>query len=353
MWQMFNRLGFSVYLSTFEKQKEQLKKLCRKGSYVFTSFHISEEFDDTYPARAKEMCRWLTTAGYRILADVSKKTLAMFGTQDIVEFAHEMDIDILRIDYGFTNDEIAALAAKMPIAVNASTLGDELAQRLAMAENQVYAMHNFYPRPETGLDDVFFRSCNERLHREGIRVLAFIAGDEALRAPIFEGLPTLECHRRQPPYVSYLDLVRNYGIDGVFVGDGMVSESEFALIDNFCSSGICDVPAELSNENEELYGKVFTVRVDSPACAMRFQESREYSCFGKTIMPCNCVQRAAGCITVDNIEYSRYSGEIQFVRNPLPADNRVNVIGRVDQRYLAILDCLPNGKKLKLIPTPK
>ncbi|WP_312645418.1 MupG family TIM beta-alpha barrel fold protein [Hydrogenoanaerobacterium sp.] len=347
---MLNGLGFSVYLSLFEAQKEHLQKLYRKGSYVFTSFHISEELDETYPARAKEMCRWLSAAGFRVVADVSKKTLGFFGTNDIIGFAREMGIEILRIDYGFTDDEIVALAMQMPIAVNASTLGDALAERLATAKNSIYAMHNFYPRPETGLDEAFFRRCNERLHRVGIKVLAFIPGDTALRGPIFEGLPTLECHRGQPPYVSYLDLVQNYQIDGVFVGDGRVSEAQLAMIDRYCTTGVCPIPACLETGGEGLYGRTFTVRADSPACTMRFQESREYSCFGRAITPQNCVERTAGCITVDNIGYSRYSGEIQLVRTPLPADERVNVIGRVHECYLALTESVPNGGKLVLIP---
>ena len=75
---MFNSIGYSVFLSSFEKQKEQLASLYKEGNFIFTSFHISEEYDNTYILRAKDMCTYLNTCGYRIIADVSVNTLNYF-----------------------------------------------------------------------------------------------------------------------------------------------------------------------------------------------------------------------------------------------------------------------------------
>ena len=218
---MDNSIGYSVFLSTFEKQKEQLVSLYKEGNFVFTSFHITEEYDNTYIQRAKDMCTFLNTCGYRIIADVSSNTLKLFQTESLLELAKLLNISILRIDYGFTEDEIIKLAREIPICMNASTVTSDFADKLASFSLDVYAMHNYYPRPETGLDEEQFRIRNEMLLSKGFKVLAFIPGDADKRGPIHEGLPTLESHRYIAPYAAFIDLL-SYGMDGVFIGDGII-----------------------------------------------------------------------------------------------------------------------------------
>ena len=82
---------------------------------------------------------------------------------------------------------------------------------------------------------------------------------------------------------------------------------------------------------------------------MRYQESRLYSCFGSTVQPDNCTERRRRCVTMDNIGYGRYSGEIQLVRADLPADEKVNVIGEVPAEYDLLLDCIKRGKTFRMV----
>lgn len=348
---MFNHTGYSVYLSNFNSQKERLSSLYKEGSYVFTSFHVSEEYDDTYIERAKDMCRCLTDMGYKIIADVSKKTLKMFKEENIINFAKVMNISILRIDYGFSEEEISSLAKQMPLCVNASTLTAQSISGITKGSHELYAMHNFYPRPETGLDEEQFLERNKILKESGIKVLAFIPGDLEKRGPIFKGLPTLESHREAAPYAAFLDLLLNYRIDGVFVGDGVIDIRQSELIEMYLNDQIIHIPVTLDREAAEaLYGQKFTIRADSPRWLMRLQESREYSCFGREISPKHCKERTIGSITIDNIRYQRYSGEIQIIKEPLPADEKANVIGQIPDKYHLLLKNIVNGSRICLIP---
>ena len=342
-------LGFSVYCASFGRDRERLASLWRSGAKVFTSLHISEENGASYVGTATEMCSFLHDTGYEIIADVSRRTLEMFGESDIVRLAGRLHIDVLRFDYGFSAQEMARIGEQMPVCLNASVFNEEDVALIAGKAVKVYALHNFYPRPETGLDESFFSDRNARLRELGVTPWAFIPGDCNLRAPIHEGLPTLESHRNASPWACFNDMVRNYGIDQVFVGDGLVSDTEMRFFDDFRKDGIIDVPAVLSDAGSDLDGAVFTVRADSPHRVMRMQESREYSCFGKEIAPASCTGRERGSVTIDNINYKRYSGEIQIVRETLPADERVNVIGRIPDKYLLLLDSIPNNVKIRLI----
>lgn len=346
---MHNFLGFSLYLSTYTAQCSALRGLTGTGAPVFLSLHISEEFDDTYCRRAEAVCRELADRGFRIIADVSVKTLRQFGCSDLTDLARRLGLWALRIDYGFDIDEIEAMAEKMPIVLNASTVTEEDAARLVKTGGQIFAMHNFYPRPETGLDEELLKDTTERLQKAGLKVLSFIPGDTMLRGPVFEGLPTLEEHRNCIPSGAFVDLCVRFGMDGVFVADPGISERETARILRYCQEHVISIPAYLEPGYEYLYDKVFTCRVDSPKWLIRFQESRMYSCPGACVEPGNCVARDIGSITVDNKNYGRYSGEVQLIRQPLPADSRVNVAGRVPEKALLLLNCVKGGQKFTLV----
>ena len=346
---MSEPLGRSVYLTTFDQQREMLERSAEADAMVFLSLHISEEFSPDYCRQAERVCLWLREAGFRTIADVSKKTVAQFGEPDLIRLAKRLRLRALRIDYGFTEEEIAALASAMPVVVNASTTTAQAGRRIAAAGGLVMAMHNFYPRPETGLDDAFLLETTRALQSAGLGVLAFIPGDRALRGPVHVGLPTLESHRGLLPSACYADLALRFGVDGVFVGDPGLSEEEARRIRRFCQEGVLSVPALLEPGQEALYGRVFTCRPDSPAGLVRFAESREYSCQGAPVPPSGCKTRLRGSVTQDNDRYGRYTGELQLCRADYPADERVNVIGRVPERALLLADRIPRGGRFTLV----
>lgn len=334
-----------------QQQKHYLNQIAADEVPVFTSLHISEEFTDGYTAGVREMCRWLAEKGYRVMADVSPKTVQVFGTEDLVGLAEELQLSALRLDYGFTENQTESMAAVFPLVVNASTLGlNELQQIKRVAVKGLTALHNFYPRPETGLDDNLFTRLNHGLTGLGIEPEAFIAGDKDCRGPLMQGLPTLEKHRNVAPLAAYADLTVNFGISQVFLGDLSLDMREQGWIQSYCQTGVLPVPAQLEPVAEHLYGKVFTCRPDSPAGAIRFAESREYSCHGGEVPPANTVERPVGCITMDNTHYQRYSGEVQLLRCHRPADQRVNVIGQVPAAYHLLLQCIHGGTEFCLMP---
>ena len=81
----------------------------------------------------------------------------------------EWGITGLRVDYGLSEELIANLSRKMKIALNASTLTEENVNKLKQYNfipSSVEAWHNFYPRPETGLDTEEFYQRNEWLKSE-------------------------------------------------------------------------------------------------------------------------------------------------------------------------------------------
>ena len=346
---MLNALGFSLYLSSYSAQCDALRGRAGTGAPVFLSLHISEEFDETYCRRAWEICHSLADQGFRIIADVSRKTLGHFGCRDLTELVKQLRLWALRIDYGFSPEEIRAMAEKMPIVVNASTTSPADAAGIARAGQKVLAMHNFYPRPETGLDEDYLRITTRNLRQAGLEVMAFIPGDTMLRGPVFEGLPTLEAHRNVLPSAAFVDLRLRFGMDHIFLADPGISQKELDRIGRFCQEGILSIPVQLEERWSHLYDKVFTCRIDSPKWLVRFQESRTYACRGEIIAPGTTAPRNRGSITIDNERYGRYSGEIMLVRSDLQPDPRVNVIGQVPENAMLLIDHITRGSKFTLV----
>ena len=342
-------LGFSLYLSTFDHQWPTLRVWAGTGAPIFLSLHISEEFDATYCQRAREICHLLAVQGFRTIADVSRKTLQQFGCESLTELAQELKLWGLRIDYGFSAEEIGEMAQIMPIILNASTTAPADARRIAEMGQEVFALHNFYPRPETGLDEELLKLTTDRLKEAGLSVQCFIPGDTLLRGPLHEGLPTLEAHRKALPSAAFVDMALRFGMEDIFLADPGLSEKEQQRITHFCQTGVICVPAVLDENWKHLYGKTFTRRIDSPRWLIRFQESRVYSCQGEIVEPENCTERRRGSITVDNRNYGRYSGELMLLREDLPADDRVNVIGAVPENAWLLVDRIGRGAKFMLV----
>lgn len=338
---MPKRLGFSVYVSHFNEQKSFLDTISGEDVFVFTSLHMSEEVSATYKNEIMSMCSWLKLRGFKVIGDVSPSSLSTFNVSSLEELQKLLQIDYFRLDDGFSKDDVATLT--LDFVFNAST---EIA--IANQFSEPILMHNFYPRPETGLDREQFQEKNKKLKKQGAKLLAFIPG-EYKRGPLYLGLPTLEEHRLLPSYISYLDLVKKEMLDYVFVGDLKLDWKQYQLIQAFENTGKIAIPVHL--ENEELYNQSFTIRTDSPKQLLRLKESRQYAKAGPTIEPTEAKDRSRGIITMDNKRYLRYSGEIQITKADFEKDDRVNVVGHIDAPYLPLLDIIENGDIITLIPS--
>lgn len=338
--------GKSVYLTGFEKEKF---KDSPAAEVYFTSFHIAEEFSADYAKKAETLLETLKATGKKIIIDLSPRGIESLGYESLAAFAKANKSCVLRCDFGFTEEEIGEAALYAPIGINASTLDYEKAKALKESGAELWAIHNFYPRPETGLDEGFFTERNAMLKEMGIKLAAFLSGDRTRRGPLAEGLPTLEAHRELPPYVQYRELTETYEMDLVLLGDPEISEFQEQLIAQTEKDDVLRLPILLEARYNELYGKIWTVREDSPCWTARLLESRAYATAGEKIRPENCVERTAGTVTIDNERYSRYSGEIQIVRKDLPANEKINVLGRIDSEYLKLLDSIKGRQKVQFI----
>jgi hypothetical protein len=55
-----------------------------------------------------------------------------------------------------------------------------------------------------------------------------------------------------------------------------------------------------------------------------------------------------GYITIDNKDYLRYCGELQICKKDLPADKRVNVVGKIVEDELFLIPYIQDATKFML-----
>ncbi|GGN66579.1 DUF871 domain-containing protein [Oceanobacillus indicireducens] len=353
-------LGISIYLGSepISKQIPYIRNMREMGfESIFTSLHIPEENQTIYKEQLQALGKVATELEMELMADISPHSLEVLEIEwETADNLLSWGLTGLRIDYGVDEQMIIDLSHKMRIALNASTITkDELNRMKEKGLNvaAVEAWHNYYPRPETGLGFSDFIKKNTELKEAGITVMAFIPGDAKLRGPLFEKLPTLEQHRTVSPFAAFLDLEKVGDVDKIMVGDVTISDAsreQFRAYDQ----GEIVVRAIASKEaDKELLKKAaepFTNRADPARDLVRSVESRSYAQYGATVVhPQNMVERPIGSITIDNERYMRYQGEIQITLTDLPADERVNVLGKVIEADVPILRWLKENQKFRIV----
>ncbi|MBT2616020.1 MULTISPECIES: MupG family TIM beta-alpha barrel fold protein [unclassified Bacillus (in: firmicutes)] len=333
-------IGISFYLQDPHAETQIIHAANLGVKRAFTSLHIPEEKGDL----VKRMIRLLKLAedyGMEIHADVSLNTLDHLGINKFTDL-RPLGIKGIRLDDGFGKEMVISLSKVFSLSLNASTLNeDELLAVLGggVEPENLIAWHNFYPRPETGLEEVFFHEQNRMFKKYGIPIFAFIPGAGSKRGPLHEGLPTLEKHRLMNPYAAGIELIQH--VEGVYVGD---QGTEDNLLENLTAYENLKI-LTVRVESRLLESGLYKLRPDVSQDVFRLQNTRVTA----NVEPSNTAARSLGSITMDNDAYGRYRGEVQICKRDLGANHRVNVIGRVIEEDLPLLSLLKPGQTIKLI----
>ena len=140
------------------------------------------------------------------------------------------------------------------------------------------------------------------------------------------------------PFLAALELF-HFGVEDVYIGDPEVTEELLRKLINFDRDDCVEIVIEGFQEGE------FKLRPDFSRDVRRFMDTRSVD----AVVPENTTERWMGSITRDNDSYGRYRGEIQITLCDLPADERVNVVGKVVEEDIVLLSYLKPGQKVKFI----
>lgn len=334
-------LGVSVYLAyELDEIKDVLNKASQNGfKYAFTSLHIPEDDTSKYVDKIKALVNECKKLHLYPMVDVSPRALKMLGINEFNQL-HDLGIEHLRLDFGFTYDEIANLSKQFILIFNASTLNKETYTELSKRNinfNNVYGCHNFYPKKYTGLTSEKVKDINNRIHTYGMKTMAFVEGDYKLRAPMYEGLPTIEKQRNDDVFYNALVLDKQLDTDIVIIGDFGLKEETFKQFKNY-NDGFIEVKCEINSKYKSFLDYIHHDRFDNSEYFIRSSESIYKYKIDYQIEPENTNDRKPGDICISNKNYLRYNGELEIMKKDLPNDERVNIVGKVDTKYLDFID---------------
>lgn len=338
---MNNKVGISLYLqNTIDKNERILKRALESNiSIVFTSLNIPEENSENMYKDLEKLSKICVDNKCDLFVDVNQFTCSTMGIKELKELK-KIGITHLRLDDGFSFKDMEELSNDFYIVLNASTIDECLLNGIKdMDRSKFIACHNYYPKKYTGLSIKKVRSDNQLLHELGLKVISFVSCNKERRGPLYEGLPTIEEQRDKILIESIWQTKKEVKSDIIMIGDVECSEEELKVMKDYSENKVV-LKYTSFNADIDLESLDFHDRKDSSEFLMRFVESREL--FGKLLIePNNCIQRKVGSICISNNKYGRYKGELEILRTQLESDDRVNVIGQLDQEFIRLLQFIP------------
>ena len=336
--------GISLYPGlgmTREELVGRVEQAAQKGmTRLFLSFHIPETNEAAFQKDIDALFEAARCYDLNVVGDLVP------GRPIPEALTH------LRLDDGFTPERIKELQTRYPqktLVLNASTVTEGFLLSLEKAGVDVgcvEALHNFYPRPHTGLSEAFFLRQNALCHHYGIKVGAFVRIFGACRGPLFKGLSTLEIHRTLDFFLA-LQHLRLLGTDAFYIGDDGATEDELdalAQLDDVLTLTL--LTEKITALHEKLAACIFTLRPDEAEEVLRAQNSR--ALFKEMdIPPFTLKYLPQGTVTLDNRLAGRYAGEVEITLTDLPADPSVNVMGRVSEEERFLLGLMRGGARFR------
>lgn len=358
--------GISLYPG-LRSSREDISDLIKKAAdvgirRVFTSLHIPEAEPKSVIEDCRFLCEKASEFNMEVVADISPRIFD-FTNSDAKNLKplKELGLAGIRADFGYSYEDIVSMIRNelgLKIVVNASDIDVDYMKELLNLkgiDNEISACHNFYPRRESGLSMEYVVAKSRELKKLGVEVSAFVPSQVNKRPIMAEGLPTVEDQRYFSPGRAAMELYATGAIDCVYIGDPTTSRKELeelvtARDNEYIKLRVKVAQSIGSLEREIAFSKIHYQRPGvSFSCVFRSAAGNLSAGKKKELKPNNNIKRLEGSVTIDNICYERYAGELQITKKDLKADKRVNVIGYVIAEDLPLLDYIEKIGKYKLV----
>lgn len=349
---MIRELGISVY--PFHSKMEENKAYIDLASkYGFTRCFMCllsvEHSKEDVKKEFSEIINYAKSKGIKTTLDISPD---VFKHLDIsyndLKFFYELGAWGIRLDLGFSGNEESLMTYNpygLKIELNMSndtTYLDTIMYYKPNRENLI-GCYNFYPHKYSGLKKEYFINSMNRFNKYSISTSAFVTAKESTFGPwpVCDGLPSVEEHRYLPIEIQAMELFF-LGVESVFISDCYASEDTFKKLSSLNKSLItfkANLDKGLDNTQRDIVlNTLHQNRIDASEYFIRSSKSR-ITDKNKTIKLFNAVSTIKrGDILIDSSEYGTYVGELQIALRDLENTGRTNVVGRIDDDYLFLLD---------------
>lgn len=358
------KLGISIYpeRSTFEKDKAYLDLAHKYGfKRVFTSLLQINDDKEKVLADFKQVVDYANQLGMEVMVDINPGLFEQLGiSYDDLSFFDEMRAYGVRLDIGFTGSEEAKMTRNpygIKIEINMSSGTSYVDNIMSYSPNteNLLGSHNFYPHRYSGLGYDHFVFCSEKFRKYNLNTMAFVNSHEADFGPwpTQDGLCSLEDHRDLPLATQVKHLVLTGLIDDISIGNAYASEAELAAMaeafhSDYPTLRVDVVDGITEDERICLFDNLHSYRGDRSEYILRSTMTRIYY-KDKEFPPHDTRDMVRGDVLIDNAGYGQYKGETQIALKAMKNDGRVNVVGKIADEELFLLEFLKPWSSFKLV----
>ena len=378
-------LGISVYpdKSDINEVYAYMEKAAQLGfKRIFTCFlSIPDDKRESYLVEFKDFMTKAHELGFIVAADTNPAVFDLIGaTPDNLKPFADLGLDIIRLDGNFgTQGDIAVTRNPYGIQIefNASMdAGVDLLIKNGGNKDQIIMCHNFFPERYTGLDFDLFQQYNKQWKALNLHTAAFVSSqNDNTIGPweVFCGLPTVEIMRNLPIEVQARYLLATEDVDDIIIGNYPATDAELEALSqiNFQATEIRveEVPEITDNEKHIMYDlaphwdrydhSMFMLRSSAPRLEFKENVTVQDSGFGdkdvaikdKSIPHHDCGKKTftRGDVLVVNDNLKHYRGELEICLTEMANDGERNLIAKVKEEDLGLLDFIKPGQHFKLI----
>lgn len=336
--------GFSVYLNHKLSADDYNYLIAMRNagfSQIFTSLILKEEAE-TISARLKELIKWAKDLDLQVTAFASAEALSKINL-NIADVGQLQSVGLsgIRVTDDVSAQNIAKISKSLPVALNAGLINiDKLADLKEYNANfdNLIAAYDYYPRAHTGIQTAWFKDKNEWLHRQGLKIAAFIPGDVSETGE--DGRPSLEKERGREVLASLIEMQR-LACDHIYIGDGQIKNETIVSLTNYIKQ------------------KAITLHLDQDLPPLFASDWHSLSYLGQDVVglsttddelfstaPQTAQERKVGTLTMTNQKYGQLEGQFEIAKRALPSDERVNVLAHVSENDLPLLALIAPQQKI-------
>lgn len=357
------RLGISIYPEKSSKKEilDYIDLSSEMGfSRIFSCLLSVNKSKNEIKKDFIEINKYAKSKGFEVIVDVAPNIFSNLGiSYNNLEFFNEINADGVRLDIGFTGNEEAIMTFNkynLKIEINMSNNVHTIDTIMDYMPNRynLYGCHNFYPHIYSGLNLDYFIKCTERFLKYGIKTAAFVTSQNKNTFgpwPVTQGLPTLEMHRFLPLDVQIKHFLAIDCIDDILISNCYPSYEELNSLKNLDMRLITfdvemkkDVPEV---ENDIVFKELHFNRGDKSENMIRSTQSRlkykghEFKLFNAP----EIIKR--GDIVIESSKYGHYAGELQIALKEMKNTGMSNVVGKVCDNEIFLLDYIKPWQKFK------
>ncbi|MEW8973857.1 MAG: MupG family TIM beta-alpha barrel fold protein [Tissierellaceae bacterium] len=332
---------------------------------IFSCLLSAQESKDEIVHRFSNIIDYANKRGFETIVDVDPDVLKGLKVDNRdLSFFKDIKASGFRLDRGYSGYEEAMMTYNdynLKIEINMSndtryidTIMDHMPNRY-----NLMGCHNFYPHKHTGLSLDYFRKCTDNFKKYGLNTAAFITSqsDSAFGPwPIGNQIPTLEMHRHMPIEVQLKHMIALGDVDDIIISNCFATQEEFSKIKNMrldmVSFEIILEDDITEVERTILLDEIHFRRGDICDTVIRSTKNSRDKYKDRSFAVHNAPKYIKrGDILIESDEYGNYKGELEIALKDFENSGKSNVVAKIKEEEIFILDCIRPNQKFNFILT--